>query len=912
MGKIISTIVLLFLFAHNAFATPSAIIDLSAESYYVPTDNKLTLRWSAPSDNGTVVGYDIRYSTAQIDAGNFNSAIPLPNSISPKQAGKRETFHATGLEYHTRYYFAVKAEDDEGNLGIVSNSPSEMTYFSVDAGSCERDDVLAAFSTASSSGNPHGGIVFIPEDDCTWTNQLNASGPISFIGAGPNRTIIRKSSGTIFNHGSVGEFVRYSGIGFYGGDANASTTSRAIYLSSANNFRIDNNHFYPSTWHGVITIKRSTRGLIDHNIFERLPDWSSNYGIQLGQNAGNDKPCPAGHPNQYELVCSTGGSYSCQDYDDPQCYAAWDRWWDLTSNNNGNEFLEDFPAGSEEMIYIEDNVFNWYGPSVQGNWGNKMAVTFRYNDVNNIKDSTGFAVKPGGVWSEAYNNHFECNGPYCEETPGGSGAYFRTSGLFFNNTMVNYNKGGIFAAYYCAYAYCYTDQVVLDETYVFDNTYVDVTFPGDHYGPWHEWSEGAPERIAENENYFFRAPQEGDRIYPYEPYIYPHPMVSGIFPETCEDKGGVEWCDTVDYVCPGTIYQGARGGTGVCCSEACVLESTPPVISNGAPTGSLLSGTTSVTLSATTDEEATCKYSQNAGQSYASMSNTFGTTGGQNHSEPITGLSDGDERIYYVKCQDVKGNFNTDGYIISFSVSLPDITPPIISGVQLSHNEQGSILSFTTDELTNGNIEYGVNTSYGAGIGFSSYGLSHNVLIPSLIPETQYYYRINAIDQSSNASSLTGQFETPSYTGWLEPLTIVQFCGQENSNPASNFIDGDRESLWHHWETEEHFIILDLGDTYKVTKIKHYHIQWATTTGIAAIYLSETNGNWGTSLGSLPGFSSEASEYKEVDIEDTTARYIRLVSENASSPYWKEFSVFVEGGESKPKPPRGLRISSRQ
>ena len=39
-------------------------------------------------------------------------------------------------------------------------------------------------------------------------------------------------------------------------------------------------------------------------------------------------------------------------------------------------------------------------------------------------------------------------------------------------------------------------------------------------------------RIAENINYFFRAPgsdpnhQDPDHVYPYTPYIYPHPMAS--------------------------------------------------------------------------------------------------------------------------------------------------------------------------------------------------------------------------------------------------------------------------------------------------------------------------------------------------------------------------------------------------
>ena len=97
-------------------------------------------------------------------------------------------------------------------------------------------------------------------------------------------------------------------------------------------------------------------------------------------------------------------------------------------------------------------------------------------------------------------------------------------------------------------------------------------------------------------------------------------------------------------------------------------DTTPPVRSAGLPSGTQAAGTTQVTLSLTTDENATCKYSTSAGTAYASMTGTFSTTGGTTHSTTITGLSNGNSYNYYVRCTD-GSNVNSDDYTISFSIA---------------------------------------------------------------------------------------------------------------------------------------------------------------------------------------------------------------------------------------------------
>jgi glucose/arabinose dehydrogenase/phosphodiesterase/alkaline phosphatase D-like protein len=108
-------------------------------------------------------------------------------------------------------------------------------------------------------------------------------------------------------------------------------------------------------------------------------------------------------------------------------------------------------------------------------------------------------------------------------------------------------------------------------------------------------------------------------------------------------------------------------------------DTTPPVRSNGHPTGTLPAGTTQTTLSLTTSEAATCRYAPTAGVSYAAMATTFGTTGGTSHATSVSGLESGTTYTYYVRCQDGAGNGNPDDFTIAFAVATPDTTPPAVT-----------------------------------------------------------------------------------------------------------------------------------------------------------------------------------------------------------------------------------------
>ena len=377
------------------------------------------------------------------------------------------------------------------------------------AASCSRNDVLAAI-TASSDGD----TINIPAGDCTWSSGVSLSGPRTIKGQGSDRTIIRMNvGGTTFSHDDIGAWMRYTGIGFYGSPTSA---AKAIEFKNGTNFRIDHCRFYPSTWHGVITSKRIVKGLIDHNIFERNDVGGSDYGINWGSNYG------------------TGNPPSCQSYTEPctspdciSCRNTWSDWWNNVDNQNTfRPFNGNFVPGTENAIFVEDNVFNWKGSAMEANWGSMANIVVRNNSFSN-RDGNNGGVKPGAEHCEIYNNTFE---NLRSDRPTSAALYIRSSCLVYNNTFKYYDHGGEFAAWSCGFGYCYlldNPKVLMHDTYIYNNTYQNAVCPGDNSNCWTEWGEGDPNRISENQNYFFRAPRSGDRIYPYTPYTYPHPLTLG-------------------------------------------------------------------------------------------------------------------------------------------------------------------------------------------------------------------------------------------------------------------------------------------------------------------------------------------------------------------------------------------------
>ena len=88
-----------------------------------------------------------------------------------------------------------------------------------------------------------------------------------------------------------------------------------------------------------------------------------------------------------------------------------------------------------------------------------------------------------------------------------------------------------------------------------------------------------------------------------------------------------------------------------------------------------------------------------------------------------------------------------------------DLTPPVISNIQASDlTSSSATITWTTDEVSDSQVEYGKSTSYGnvTSIG-SPLVTAHNVSLSGLDAQTTYNYRVRSKDAAGNQAVSSNQ-----------------------------------------------------------------------------------------------------------------------------------------------------------
>ena len=118
-------------------------------------------------------------------------------------------------------------------------------------------------------------------------------------------------------------------------------------------------------------------------------------------------------------------------------------------------------------------------------------------------------------------------------------------------------------------------------------------------------------------------------------------------------------------------------------------DTTPPVRSNGQPTGTLVAGTTAD--DSQSDDQRECHLPVFHGGRHPLRVDgvRFQHDGGNGPLHRINGLGNGGTYSYYVRCQDASGNANPDDFTIAFSTLASDPASSSFVGVENPLSEGG-------------------------------------------------------------------------------------------------------------------------------------------------------------------------------------------------------------------------------
>jgi hypothetical protein len=179
-----------------------------------------------------------------------------------------------------------------------------------------------------------------------------------------------------------------------------------------------------------------------------------------------------------------------------------------------------------------------------------------------------------------------------------------------------------------------------------------------------------------------------------------------------------------------------------------VADTTAPVISAISATAVTSSG---ATILWTTDDFSDSQVEYGTTTSYGSTT-TLATTPVTSHSVPITGTASSQLYHYRVKSRNTSGLLTTSGDNTFTTTAAVDTTPPVISAISAgTPTETGATITWTTDEASDSQVDYGPTTSYGSTTTLDAAMVtSHSVPITGLTASTLYHYHV----KSRNAASL--------------------------------------------------------------------------------------------------------------------------------------------------------------
>ena len=213
------------------------------------------------------------------------------------------------------------------------------------------------------------------------------------------------------------------------------------------------------------------------------------------------------------------------------------------------------------------------------------------------------------------------------------------------------------------------------------------------------------------------------------------------------------------------------------------VDTTPPVIS-GVYTSAISSN--SATINWTTNETSDTQVEYGTTISYG-YSTTLNTSLVTTHSQTISSLSPSTLYHYRVKSRDAASNLSVSQNYTFTTSALVDTTPPVISNIQVKNiTASAATITWTTNEASTAQAEYGLTTSYGNLTPLDSSLLTiHSVTIIGLSSFTTYDFRVRSRDAAGNEAVSGNRTFTTSNT----PPVLTSFTVDQTSGVAPLYVN---------------------------------------------------------------------------------------------------------------------------
>jgi hypothetical protein len=150
------------------------------------------------------------------------------------------------------------------------------------------------------------------------------------------------------------------------------------------------------------------------------------------------------------------------------------------------------------------------------------------------------------------------------------------------------------------------------------------------------------------------------------------------------------------------------------------------------------------------------------------------------HSVSLTGLKPGTTYAYAVMSTDSAGTATSTNFTFSTPATIPTISAVTSSGVTAT----SATITWTTDQASNSQVEYGTTMAYGSLSALNSSSVtSHSVSLTGLTAGTTYNYAVMCTDSAGTTTSANFTFATPA-----TPITAVisQVGGAHNTTGGGN------------------------------------------------------------------------------------------------------------------------------